>query len=132
MASRSWRLLHLPEVPVLLEEGEVPSMAKYIYAYHGGGMAATEEEQAAVMEAWNFWYGKLGAAIADGGAPTMPGKTIAPDGTVSDGGGANPLTGYTVIEADSLDDAIAKAADSPHLAGGGSIEISELIDMATG
>lgn len=104
-------------------------MAKYILAYHGGGMPETEEEQAAVMAAWNAWYGSLGEAIADGGAPVAFAKTVAADGSVSDGGGANPLTGYTVVSAGSMDEAVAHASGCPIRDSGGSIEVGELIEM---
>ena len=103
-------------------------MAKYLLAYHGGGMAETEEEQAAVMAKWEAWYGALGASIDDGGAATMPTQTVAADGSVGDGG-ANPVTGYTVITADSKDDALAKAAGCPIRESGGSIWVGELIQM---
>lgn len=102
-------------------------MAKYLLAYHGGGMAETEEEVAAVMAKWEAWYGELGAAIVDGGAPTMPGPTVAADGSVGDT--ANPVTGYTIITADSMDDAVAKAAGCPIRESGGSIEVGECIEM---
>lgn len=104
-------------------------MAKYLFAYHGGGMAQTEEEMAEVMAAWGRWYEGLGASIVDGGAPTSQAKTVAADGSVSDGGGANPVSGYTVVTADSFDDAVAKASDCPIRDSGGSIEVAELIDM---
>ena len=104
-------------------------MAKYLLAYHGGGMAETEEEQARVMGLWNDWYGQLGASIVDGGAPTAFAKSVAADGSVSDGGGSNPVTGYTVVEADNIDDAVAKASGCPIRESGGSIEVAELIDM---
>lgn len=69
-------------------------MPKFLLGYHGGGgMPATPEEGEKVMKAWNDWFGKLGGAVVDGGNPTMPGKTVSARG-VSDGGGANPLTGY--------------------------------------
>ena len=102
-------------------------MAKYLLAYHGGAMAETEEEVAAVMAKWEAWYGELGAAIADGGAPTMPTQTIAADGSVA--ASANPVTGYTVITAGSMDDALAKAAGCPIRESGGSIEVGECIEM---
>jgi len=44
-------------------------MPKFIFAYHGGGMPETQEEQAAEMQAWQTWYGQMGAAVVDGGAP---------------------------------------------------------------
>lgn len=58
----------------------------------------------------------------------MPTQTVAADGTVG-GGGANPVTGYTVITADSMDDALAKATGCPIRESGGSIEVGELIEM---
>lgn len=104
-------------------------MANYVFAYHGGGMAETEEEQAAVMAKWEAWYGDLGSAIVDGGAPIGGSKTVASDGSVSDGGGANPLSGYTVVSAGDLDSAVALAKGCPILESGGSVEVAETIDM---
>lgn len=103
-------------------------MAKYLLAYHGGAMPETEEEQAQVMAKWGAWYEELGASIVDGGAATMPTQTVAADGSVG-GGGANPVTGYSIITADSMDDALAKAAGCPIRESGGSIEVGECIEM---
>ena len=44
-------------------------------------------------------------------------------------GGANPAIGNSLIEASSLDDALAKAKGCPILAANGSIEVAEAIDM---
>ena len=104
-------------------------MAKYLLVYHGGGMPDSEEESAKVMAAWGAWFGQLGASVIDGGAPTGPNSTVANDGSVSDGGGANPATGYSLIDADSMEDAAAKAKGCPILASGGSIEVCATIDM---
>ena len=104
-------------------------MATYVLAFHGGGMAETEEEQAAVMAAWGAWMEGLGSSLLDPGNATGQSKTIHADGSVTTGGGANPVTGYTLIDAGSLDDAVAKAKDNPILQGGGSIEVLETIDM---
>jgi hypothetical protein len=104
-------------------------MAKYVLAFHGGGMPETEEEQARVMAAWGAWYQQLGEAVADPGNATGASKTISPDGTVTLGGGANPLSGYTLINAANLDDAVTLAKGCPILESGGSIEVCETIDM---
>lgn len=104
-------------------------MAKYLFAYHGGGgMAPTEEEMQSVMAEWGAWYEAMGAALVDGGAPVAVAKTVSADG-VADGGGANPATGYTVITADSFDAAVAHAKGCPELKRGGSVEVAELIEM---
>ena len=67
-------------------------MAKFTLVYHGGGMAEGEEAQKAVMDAWFAWFGELGEAIVDPGAPFGPSATVSSDGSSSEGGGANPST----------------------------------------
>lgn len=105
-------------------------MPKYVLAYHGGGgMAETAEEQEAQMAAWGAWFGSLGDAVIDGGNPIAGSKTVGADGSVSDGGGANPLNGYSLIKADDFDSAVGMAQGCPVLAGGGSVEVAEAIDM---
>ena len=104
-------------------------MAKYLFIYHGGEHPETEEEVAEVLDAWGSWLGGMGAAVVDGGNPVGMSTTVNPDGTVTDDGGANPATGYGLIEAADLDDAIAKARGCPILAAGGSVELAECIDM---
>ena len=103
-------------------------MPKYLFTYHGGGMPESEEEQAKHMAAWGEWYGTLGESIVDGGAPTGASQSIAPDGAVSSGT-ASGLTGYTVIDAADLDDAVAKAKGCPILSAGGTVEVYATIDM---
>lgn len=108
-------------------------MANYVLVYHGGVMdptTVTQEERDAEMAKWGVWYEELGAAVVDGGAPFMHHKTIAADGSVSDGGGANPATGYTIVAADDIDGAIALAKGCPILdTADGSIEVAQAIDM---
>lgn len=105
-------------------------MPKYVLAYHGGGsMPASESEQAAVMAEWGAWFGSLGDAVVDGGNPTGRTTTVASDGSTSDGGGANPLSGYSLINATDLDAAVSLAKGCPVLAAGGTIEVAEAIEM---
>jgi hypothetical protein len=56
-------------------------------------------------------------------------STVHPDGSVTGDGGSNPASGYSLIEASDLDDALAKAKGCPHLQGNGTIEIAETFDM---
>ena len=99
-------------------------MANFLLVYHGGGMPETPEEGAKVTQAWTNWFGALGDAVVDGGNPVSAVKTIAPDGSISDGG-VNPSTGYSVLKADSLDAAVTLAKGCPIIAGGGSVEVAE-------
>jgi hypothetical protein len=103
-------------------------MANYLLAYTGGGGMAAPEEQQQAMEAWMGWFGSLGDAVVDAGAPFGPSAAIGPDGAVSQSGPAQ-LSGYSVIRADSLDDATSKAKGCPILNNGGSVEIYESLPM---
>ncbi|MCH7980846.1 MAG: hypothetical protein IID59_05025 [Proteobacteria bacterium] len=104
-------------------------MAKYLFVYHGGKNPETEAEVAEVLDAWGSWLGSMGAAVIDGGNPVGMSSTINPDGSVTDNGGSNPVSGYGLFEAPDLDDAIAKGRACPILAAGGSIEVAKAIDM---
>ena len=92
-------------------------MPKFIFAYHGGGMPETPEEGEKEMAAWMGWYQNMGAALADGGAPAGMSKTVSASG-VSDDGGSNPLSGYTVVEAADIDAACEMAKGCPILKNG--------------
>jgi hypothetical protein len=103
-------------------------MPNYVLAYTGGSEPQSDEQMKAVLDAWSGWFGRLGDAVVDGGNPFGPSKSIAPDGSVSDGG-ASSLTGYSVLRADSLDAATALAKDCPQLGSGGSVEVYETFDV---
>ena len=98
-------------------------MANYVLVYHGGAMPESPEAGAAVMKAWNDWFGAIGDALVDGGNPASATKTIAADGSVSDDA-AGP-SGYSIIKADSLDAAVALAKGCPVRQGGASIQVVE-------
>jgi hypothetical protein len=104
-------------------------MAKYALIYHGGSSPETEEEGAAVMAAWGAWMQGLGSALVDQGNPFGSATTINSDGSTTDGGGANPASGYSLVDADSLEAAVVLAKDCPIFAGGGSVEVAETLDM---
>jgi len=104
-------------------------MTKYLLVYHTGSTPESEEEGEKVMAAWMSWFGVLGAAVLDGGNPTGASSTISADGSVSEGGGPNPTSGFSLIEADSLAAALELAKGCPQLLSGGSVEVCETIDI---
>jgi hypothetical protein len=103
-------------------------MAKFLFVYHGGG-APNPADHKKIMDAWGAWFGSMGAAVIDGGNPVGKSSTVKPDGSLASGGGANPVSGYSLIEASSLEDAHKKAKGCPILQAGGSIEIAQAMDM---
>ncbi|MEZ5810947.1 MAG: YciI family protein [Rhizobiaceae bacterium] len=102
-------------------------MAKFVFAYHGGKMPETPEEGAKAMAAWENWFKQMGSAVIDGGNPVGKSKTVTANG-VEDNGGANPLSGYSLVEADSIDAAIEMAKGCPIL-DGGTVEVAEAMEM---
>ena len=105
-------------------------MARFVLIYSGAQTAGTREEQDRIIGDWEAWYDKMGAAIAEGGDPFGASKHIPRARAAADEGpGAIAASGYTVIEAASLDAAAAACADHPHLTHGGQVHIFETIDL---
>jgi len=102
-------------------------MTKFVLAYSGGSVPETNAEQDAVMSAWMGWFGQLGAAVVDGGAPFGPSATIS--GSSSSAGGKSGLTGYSIVEAPDLAAATELGKGCPVLSGGGSVEVYESMPM---
>lgn len=102
-------------------------MAKFVYVYTGGQMAETPEAQEQAMQAWGAWFGTLGESVTDMGNPFGQSSTVSSAGIAD--GGACGAGGYSIVSADSLDDATAMAKDCPVVAGGGAVEVYEAIAM---
>jgi hypothetical protein len=105
-------------------------MGKYLLLYTGGGQPASEEEGQAVIKAWTAWFMQLGPAIVDPGNPIGPNaKTLTSDGGASDGAPGEPASGYSVIKADSFDEAVDLARTCPHLQAGGTVTVYETLEV---
>ncbi len=105
-------------------------MANYLLLYSGGSMPETQEEQQQVMQAWTAWFGQLGSALVDGGNPTTgQAKTIAKDGTVTTGSEVGMPSGYSIIKANSLDEAVALAKGCPVFLGGAKLAVIETFNV---
>src|SRR5579863_1533193 len=104
----------LPEIDA--NTAGVTTMAKYLFVYHGGKLSTDKAHVKKAMDAWGAWFGSLGPAVIDGGNPVGPSSTVLSNGTITNGGGANPASGYSLIEAGSLADAHKMAKGCPLLA----------------
>ncbi len=102
-------------------------MPDYIIAYRGGRKPASPEEGAKLKAKWKAWVGGLGDAVVDPGTPLGKSRTVNSDG-VSDDGGSNPLMGFSIVKADSMDAALELAKACPHLEIG-TVEVAEVMDM---
>jgi hypothetical protein len=102
-------------------------MPNYIIAYHGGKKPESPEEGGKQMEKWQAWVDGLGDAVVNPGTPLGKSRIVSSDG-VSDDGGPNSLTGYSIVKADSMDAALEMAKACPFL-DIGTIEVAEVMEM---
>ncbi|MFN0030983.1 MAG: YciI family protein [Flavobacteriales bacterium] len=110
-------------------------MKKFIVIYHAPFSAAqqmasaTKEEQAKGMEGWMNWAQKCGNQLVDMGAPLMGGQALATNGASSNSN--KDVTGYSVLQANDMKEAISLLQGHPHLAYGAActIEVHEAMPI---
>jgi len=103
-------------------------MAQYVFVYLGGNHPSSQEEAEKHFSKYTEWLSSLGDAVV---SPTIPLKdthTVSPDGTIGEGG-SSAMSGFSIIKADSLEAALSIAQACPFLDIGGSLEVSELMQM---
>ena len=96
-------------------------MKKFVI-FHFGYETPTQE----IQEAWGKWFASIGGKIVDPGSPLGPGREIFRSGTKELPVGSDSITGYTVINADSLDEAEKVAKSCPFIT---SIRVYEAMAM---
>ena len=102
-------------------------MKQFIFAYHGGIEEKSAEECTAHMAQWHAWLEKLGQDLIHPGTPVGRSRTVSSTGVTNDGG-PNPLSGYSIVQAESIDQAVELARSCPHLEFG-TMEVAELLQM---
>lgn len=111
-------------------------MKKFIVLYHASDdamkeiMNATPEQQKAGMDGWMKWAAKCGDKLVDMGSPLMGGQTISQDGKSKHS--TKEVTGYSVLQANDMNEAKSLLTGHPHLAANPacSIEVHENMPMA--
>jgi hypothetical protein len=71
--------------------------------------------------AWEDWLRQLGDALVDLGNPVLGDRN-----TVGEAGSALPLGGYTIVEAENIDEATSLASGCPIIEEGGGVEVGRL------
>jgi hypothetical protein len=104
-------------------------MSKFIVSYLGGNIPSNPEESAKHFERYKEWLTSLGSSIVSAANPLKDTQTINPDGSITDGS-TTAMSGFTIIEADSIQIAVEMVKSCPFLELGGSLEVSELMQMS--
>ena len=88
---------------------------------------ATPEQMKAGMDAWMTWMKKNEKAIREGGAPLGKTKRVSGQGVADT---RNEITGYSIVEADSLDAAARLFEGHPHFRmPGAHVEVMECLPI---
>ena len=102
-------------------------MAKFVVVYRGEQMQDAPADKEAVMATWMKWFKDLGLAVTDHGNPFGASTAMDASGTRLDSTAG--LTGYSIVDAIDLDDAVNLVKGCPNFAAGGSLEIFEAMAM---
>lgn len=103
-------------------------MSQYVMVYLGGNQPSTPEEGKHHFSKYMEWLSSLGDAAISPANPLKNTSTVNPDGSVTAGGTTN-MSGYTIVEAETIEAALEMAKSCPFLEIGGSLEVSELMKM---
>ncbi len=103
-------------------------MTQYIITYLDGDQPSTPEDGQKHFEKYQAWLASLGKAAISPMNPFKDTSTVNSDGTVT-AGSSTMMSGYTIIETESMEKALEMAKACPFLEIGGSLEVSELVQM---
>jgi hypothetical protein len=101
-----WRILRGVDVPT--QEIEVK---KFMLLHYG-----FEKPTPEIMTAWGAWFESIAERTVDQGGFSAA-REISASGTTDLPMGMESITGYNVIEAESLDEAERIAGENPYIAG---------------
>ena len=103
-------------------------MPRYVIVYLGGNPPSSPEEGRQHYAKYREWLSSLGDSAVSPANPFKDTRTVNPDRTVT-AGSTTSMSGYTIIEAGSMEAALSIAEACPFLDIGGSLEVSELAEM---
>lgn len=103
-------------------------MANFMIAYYGGNQLSSKEKGMAQMKKWKAWVKGLGRAVVNPGTPLPVSKLVTSRGVKNDD---NPdsMKGFAIVKAESIEAAIEIAKSDPFLENGGTIRVSQMMEM---
>ena len=104
-------------------------MPRYVLTYLGGDRPSSPEEGKHHYAKYMEWLSSLGDSAVSPANPLKNTSTVNSDGTVTPGGRTS-MSGFTIVEAASMEAALSMAKACPFLDIGGSLEVSELVEMS--
>lgn len=104
-------------------------MPKYIFIYLGGETPASPEDAQAHFTEYQEWLSSLGTGVVSPAIPFKDTHTVHPDGR-TEPGTTTAMSGMSIIQMPSMEAALLAASRCPFLKIGGTLEISEMIELS--
>lgn len=105
-------------------------MNQYIITYLGGDKPSSPEAGKQHFAKYQAWLASLGDKVIKAMVPFKNSHTIKPDGSEMAGSSVS-MSGHTIIQAESIEAAIALAKACPFLETNGSLEVAEIVQMSS-
>jgi len=102
-------------------------MNKYIIVYLGGEQPSSPDEAQQHMEKYREWLKSLGDSVVSALNPLKDTHVVSANGATN--GSSTAMSGFTVIESNSLEAVLEMSKTCPFLEIGGTLEVSELMQM---
>ncbi len=96
-------------------------MKKFVFLYYGFESPTQE-----IKDAWSNWFASLGDKMVDSGNPLGTGREITHNGTKELSLDKGAITGYSIINAESIDEAEEIAKGCPFIT---SVRVYEAVSM---
>lgn len=96
-------------------------MKKFVFLYFGFEPLTQE-----IKDAWNSWFASIGDRLVDSGNPFGAGREITHNGSKDLSLDNEAITGYSIINAESIDEAEEIAKGCPIIT---SIRVYEAMSM---
>jgi hypothetical protein len=111
-------------------------MANFLFGYRGSAEASmSPEEMQQMMQKWGSWIGEAmakGWMVNPGDALTLEGRVVDASKVVTDGPFVESkeiVGGYSIVQADTVEDAAELAKGCPALLAGGKVEVRALAGL---
>ncbi len=100
-------------------------MSRFLVTYHGSGMPDDPALMEQAKAAFGSWGGRSRRPIVDPGAPVLMVTQVATAGATE----AIEIGGYSIIQADSVEDAEAVLASHPYVSRGGTLQVNQIVEV---
>jgi len=106
-----------------------------VFRAHSNGTPPSPEQMQASMKQWQNWLGSIAAQdklVNSGNRLASEGKVVKPDNVVTNGPYvemAEAIGGYSIIKANTLEEAVEISKGCPILSVNGNVEVRAIVPM---